>query len=83
MGARKVSFADADETRRITAMEIGGVTPIGLPPDLPVWVDQSVMECETIILGGGNRSSKIKVSPALFEQLPGVEVVSGLARQPG
>lgn len=82
LGARKVSFADADETRRKTAMEIGGVTPIGLPPDLPVWVDQSVMDCETIILGGGNRSSKIKVSPALFEQLPGVEVVSGLARQP-
>jgi prolyl-tRNA editing enzyme YbaK/EbsC (Cys-tRNA(Pro) deacylase) len=31
MGARKVSFASADETRELTGMEIGGVTPLCLP----------------------------------------------------
>lgn len=80
LGARKVSFADAGETRDITGMEIGGVTPIGIPPGLPVWVDAAVMECGYIILGGGNRSSKLKVSPDLFHRLPSVEVVPGLAR---
>ena len=82
LGARKVSFADAEETRMMTGMEIGGVTPLGLPDGLPVWVDRSVMDCEYIILGGGNRSSKLKVSPALLNTLPGVEVVVGLARSP-
>lgn len=79
MGVRKVSFASAEETREITNMEIGGVTPIGLTTRLPVWVDESVMQCEYIILGGGNRSSKLKVAPQVLKQLPDAEVVSGLA----
>ena len=37
LDARRVSFAGADETRAITGMEIGGVTPIGLPEELPLW----------------------------------------------
>jgi prolyl-tRNA editing enzyme YbaK/EbsC (Cys-tRNA(Pro) deacylase) len=40
---RKASFAAADETRTLTGMEIGGVTPFGLPPGLPIWVDAAVM----------------------------------------
>lgn len=80
LGVRKVSFASADETRDLTGMEIGGVTPIGLPPELLIWVDQAVTACEFVILGGGNRSSKLKVDPKLFCQLPGVEVVPSLAR---
>ena len=31
LGARKVSFAGAEETQRITGMTVGGVTAIGLP----------------------------------------------------
>jgi len=31
LGARKVSFASAEETRERTGMEIGGVTPLCLP----------------------------------------------------
>ena len=80
MGARKVSFASADETREITGMEIGGVTPLALADDLPIWVDDAVMQCEYIVLGGGNRSCKLKVDPRVLIQQPTTEIVSGLAR---
>jgi prolyl-tRNA editing enzyme YbaK/EbsC (Cys-tRNA(Pro) deacylase) len=43
MGVRKASFARAEPTVEVTAMEIGGVTPFGLPPALPVLVDARVM----------------------------------------
>lgn len=79
LGAKKVSFASADETRELTGMEIGGVTPIGLPASIPIWVDEDVTHCEYIILGGGNRSSKLKVPPKLLLSVPGVEVVPDLA----
>jgi len=79
MAVKKVSFASADETRELTGMEIGGVTPIGLPESLPIWVDEAVMQCEFIILGGGNRSSKLKLAPDVFTHVPNAEVVSGLA----
>jgi prolyl-tRNA editing enzyme YbaK/EbsC (Cys-tRNA(Pro) deacylase) len=80
MGARKVSFASADETREITGMEIGGVTPLCLPDDLPIWIDDAVMQCEYVVLGGGNRSSKLKVDPQVLLLQPAVEVVVALAK---
>lgn len=81
LDVRKVSFASADETREITGMEIGGVTPLSLPPSLPIWVDSAVMDCDYIILGGGNRSSKLKVDPGILTQVAKAEVVAGLATQ--
>ena len=79
LASRRVSFASAEETERVTGMTIGGVTPLGLPADLPLWVDARIMERNEIILGGGTRGSKIRVPPAIFELTAGVEVVDGLA----
>jgi prolyl-tRNA editing enzyme YbaK/EbsC (Cys-tRNA(Pro) deacylase) len=82
MGVRKASFASPDDTRAITGMQIGGVTVFGLPADMPVWVDSRVMQRERIILGGGDRSSKIAAAPEILLALPNVEVVEDLATQP-
>lgn len=82
LGARRVSFASADETRAITGMEIGGVTPIGLPADLDLWVDGRVMDAPYVVLGGGDRSTKIKVVPRVFEHVASCSVVEGLAKPP-
>lgn len=79
LGVRKVSFASAEETRDLTGMMIGGVTPLSLPAALPLWVDERVMARELIVLGGGSRSLKIRVAPEVFRHLPGTEVVGDLA----
>jgi prolyl-tRNA editing enzyme YbaK/EbsC (Cys-tRNA(Pro) deacylase) len=75
LDAAKVSFASADETRALTGMLIGGVTVFALPADLPIYVDDKVMALPWAILGGGSRSSKIRVSPEALRRLPGVQVV--------
>ena len=80
LGARKVSFASAEETRELTGMEIGGVTPLCLPAGLPLWIDAAVMDCEYVVLGGGNRSSKIKADPRLLLLQADSEVVNDLAK---
>ena len=79
MGVRKASFAGADPVRALTGMEIGGVTPFGLPEDLPILVDVRVMDPPWIVLGGGNRTSKLKLAPDALRRLPSVRVVEGLA----
>jgi prolyl-tRNA editing enzyme YbaK/EbsC (Cys-tRNA(Pro) deacylase) len=79
MGVRKASFAAAEPVRALTGMEIGGVTPFGLPADLPVLVDARVMAPDWIVLGGGNRSSKLLVHPSVLSALPSVRVVDRLA----
>lgn len=79
LGTRKASFASADETRELTGMAIGGVTPFGLPADLPVFVDAAVMARPRIVFGGGSRSWKVIAAPSILLALPNVTVVDGLA----
>ena len=75
----KASFASADETRELTGMMIGGVCPFGLPRELPIWIDAAVMGPETVIVGAGSRSAKIRVAPQVIAALPGAEVIDDLA----
>ncbi len=75
MGVRRLSFAAADETKELTGQLIGGVTVFGLAESLPIYVDERVMERDYAIVGGGNRSTKIKLPPAELRKIPGVEVV--------
>jgi prolyl-tRNA editing enzyme YbaK/EbsC (Cys-tRNA(Pro) deacylase) len=83
LGTRKASFATADETRELTGMAIGGVTPFGLPAQLPVFVDAAVMTRPRIVLGGGSRSWKVIAAPSILLALSNVTVVDGLAGAPG
>ena len=58
---------------------LGGVTIFALPAELPIYVDDTLLECEAVILGGGSRSKKIKVAPKVFSRLPGASIVPGLS----
>ena len=82
LGVRKASFASGDETRELTGMEIGGVTPFGLPDGLPIWIDAAVMTRDRVIVGGGSRDRKILCPPAALAAIPGATVVDGLAKPP-
>jgi len=79
LGVSKVSFASADETKELTGMMIGGVTVFALPPDLPIYVDDTLMDREWVILGSGSRSSKIKIAPEVFRRIPNATIVPNLA----
>jgi prolyl-tRNA editing enzyme YbaK/EbsC (Cys-tRNA(Pro) deacylase) len=79
MGVLKVSFAGPEETAALTGMMIGGVTPLALPEELPILIDPAVLQKDEVIVGGGSRSMKVKVSPTVFERLPNTHVVPGLS----
>lgn len=81
MDAGKLSFASAEQTVELTGMLVGGVTPFALPEDLPLYIDRRVMNLEYVVVGGGSRSQKISVAPAVLERLPGMQVVEGLGLQ--
>jgi prolyl-tRNA editing enzyme YbaK/EbsC (Cys-tRNA(Pro) deacylase) len=46
---------------------------------LPVYIDGAVMRQPRVVMGGGNRSSKILLEPTELLKLPNVEVADGLA----
>jgi len=81
LGVRKVSFADAEQTKELTGMEIGGVTIFGLPDDLPVWIDAGVLDHDWVVIGAGSRTAKIRLDPRQLEDLAGFEIVPDLGRE--
>jgi prolyl-tRNA editing enzyme YbaK/EbsC (Cys-tRNA(Pro) deacylase) len=71
---KRLSFASSEETAELTGMRIGGVTVVGLPPGIPILIDTHVLERDYVILGGGNRSSKIRLDPHELTKLAGARV---------
>jgi prolyl-tRNA editing enzyme YbaK/EbsC (Cys-tRNA(Pro) deacylase) len=80
LDVRKASFLGTDDAVARSAMEYGGITPLGLPQDWPVLVDEAVTRAGTVVVGSGLRRSKLALPGELLAELPGAEVVPGLAR---
>jgi prolyl-tRNA editing enzyme YbaK/EbsC (Cys-tRNA(Pro) deacylase) len=70
MGIKRLSFASADETKAVTGQAIGGVTVFGLPDTSPLYIDNRMMANDYVIVGGGNRSTKIKLPPSELRRIP-------------
>ncbi|MPZ96632.1 MAG: hypothetical protein GEU96_17400 [Propionibacteriales bacterium] len=79
LDTRKASFANTEFATSATAMEYGGITPIGLPADWPVLIDPGVVEAGLVVIGSGIRGSKIVVPAAELAALPSAVVLAGLA----
>jgi prolyl-tRNA editing enzyme YbaK/EbsC (Cys-tRNA(Pro) deacylase) len=79
LGVKKASFCSSEKASEITGMALGGVTAFGLPAELPVWIDGTVMTRDAVVLGGGSRSWKIRCAPSELLRIAGAEVVEGLA----
>ena len=74
VGVKRMSFASGEETATLTGQSIGGVTLFGLPDGMPIYIDERVMQQPRVILGGGNRTSKVGLDPRALEKLPNARV---------
>jgi prolyl-tRNA editing enzyme YbaK/EbsC (Cys-tRNA(Pro) deacylase) len=70
LDVRKCSFAPMDEAVALTGMEYGGITPIGLPEDWPILVDDAVVAAGDVVIGSGLRRSKILLPAVELLTLP-------------
>jgi prolyl-tRNA editing enzyme YbaK/EbsC (Cys-tRNA(Pro) deacylase) len=80
LGARKASFAPQDVAVAESGMAYGGITPVGLPDDWPVLVDDAVAAADWVVIGSGTRGSKLAVPGALLAALPAATVLAGLGQ---
>jgi prolyl-tRNA editing enzyme YbaK/EbsC (Cys-tRNA(Pro) deacylase) len=78
LGAKKISFASMDVAVSASAMEYGGITPIGLPVDWPLFIDRAVVDAGDVVVGSGVRRSKIVVAGSTLAELPNAIVLDGL-----
>ena len=80
LDVRKASFAAVDVAVAQTAMEYGGITPIGVPAHWPVFVDAAVAAGPQVVVGSGVRRSKLLLPGEALGRLPGAVVLAGLGR---
>jgi prolyl-tRNA editing enzyme YbaK/EbsC (Cys-tRNA(Pro) deacylase) len=79
LDARKASFAPMEDAVALSSMEFGGITPLGLPDGWPILIDRGVLDRDVVVIGSGLRRSKLALPAAALAELPGAEVVEGLA----
>ncbi len=80
LDVRKASFLPMERAVAESAMEYGGITPIGLPAGWRLLVDARLGSVPVTIVGSGVRRSKLLLPGQLLVSLPGAEVVEDLGR---
>jgi prolyl-tRNA editing enzyme YbaK/EbsC (Cys-tRNA(Pro) deacylase) len=73
--AKKASFAPMDTATAATRMEYGGITPVGVPAEWTLLIDETVAASGPLIIGSGLRRSKLLVSGAYLAGLPDAQVL--------
>ena len=79
LDVRKASFLPTERAVAETGMEYGAITPVGLPAGWRLLVDARVVAAPTVLIGSGVRQGKLLLPGALLAELPGAEVIDGLA----
>lgn len=68
VGGTKAHMANADEVREATGYAIGGVCPFGLPADLPILADDSLLRFDEVYPAAGTPDSMVRIErDVLFE----------------
>ena len=80
LDVRKATFLAREDAVERTGMEYGGITPIGLPDDWPVFVDPAVASAPVLVIGSGVRRSKLLLPGSVLAALPSAEVAESLGR---
>lgn len=75
LGVKRLSMPDAEEARVVTGYERGAITPFGSQRAWPVIADASVLEHETVAIGGGARGVNLHLSSRELAEHLGAEVV--------
>jgi len=77
LGRSRISMATEDEVFAVTGYRVGTLSPFGLPNQLRVVIDASVMGEEEISIGSGMRNTAIILKSAdLHHALKDADVVS-------
>ena len=63
LNAKRVSFASKDEAEEISKQIYGGISPLGLGKGIDIYIDENILKRDKVFIGGGNRTTKIFLSP--------------------
>lgn len=71
---KKAKMAAVADAERATGYVAGGISPLGQKKRLPVVLDESASEFETIFCSAGRRGLEVEIAPADLARLTGAVV---------
>ncbi len=74
LAADDVAMADAGEIKAALGWSIGGVPPFCHDADVPVYVDETLTEFETVWAAAGTPEAVFPIDPETLQELSGAEV---------
>ena len=80
IGLRAGLFNIGAESQLAAGGFVAALVGLALPSGLPLYVDQRIASLDWVILGGGGRRTKIKITPEALVRLGG-QFVEGLATE--
>lgn len=69
LGEKTVQPCDPTVAHRHTGYLVGGTSPFGTRKPLPVYVERSILQTQTIYINGGARGLLVSLSPSVLTDL--------------
>lgn len=63
VGGKRSAMAEAPRAERATGYRVGGISPLGQRSELPVVLDSSAMDFESILVSAGKRGLDLEIMP--------------------
>ncbi len=73
--AKKIKFADAPLVSSLTGFEPGGVSPVGLLHQVPIYLDRSLYDYPVVYAAAGTDNSALPVKPSRLQEITKAEIV--------
>jgi Cys-tRNA(Pro)/Cys-tRNA(Cys) deacylase len=81
-GGKKARMAEVAAAERATGYVAGGIAPLGHRKRLPVVIDSSATDFDTIFCSGGRRGLEIELSPTELARLANATIAPIASRTP-
>jgi Cys-tRNA(Pro)/Cys-tRNA(Cys) deacylase len=76
VGGKRAKMAEVTAARRATGYAAGGISPLGQKRTLPIVLDASATEFDTVFCSGGRRGLEIELTPADLARATNATVVA-------
>lgn len=75
VGRKRIRRANAELVKNVTGFSIGGVPPFGHQEALPIFIDQDLLDFDTVWAAAGTPNAVFAIAPEQLVQATGAQVV--------
>ena len=80
-GAKKIAPCKPEVAQRHSGYMVGGTSPFATRKAMPVWLEEELLEFDTIYINGGRRGYLLGINPqVLIDKLGARPVQAGLEK---